>query len=206
MGGWMKRHRLRNASARRRVTAWPAPDFLPRTQRRPWLAWLLLAVGSLAFALACTEWWQTLRAVDEAQQRLARWQQELRPARAVATRVGTAAPTANGAAAAQNLSRRLEHPWQTLFQATETEASPGVRWLRLEHDAERGAVRLEGVANDLAALLRCLDTLGAAAGWHDVLLLRVDAGAAGPSAAPGPLHFELRARHGGADAVAGAPP
>lgn len=186
--------------------AWPAPDFLPRTQRRPWLAWSLLAVGSLALALAGTEWWQTLRAVDEAQQRLARWQQELRPARAVATRVGTAPPTADGAAAAQNLSRRLHHPWQTLFQATETEASPGVRWLRLEHDAERGAVRLEGVANDLQALLRRLDTLSAAAGWHDVLLLRVDAGAAGPSAAPGPLRFELRARHGGVDAFAGARP
>ena len=202
----MKQQRFLSAAARRPVSAWPAPDFLPRPRRTPWLAWLLLVVGLLAFVFAGTEWWQTRRAVEEAQQRLARWQQELRPARAVVTQVGTAAPTEGGAAAAQALSRRLEHPWQTLFQATETEASPGVRWLRLEHEAESGAVRLEGVANDLAALLLSLDGLSRATGWHDVSLLRVDAGAAGPNLPPGPLRFELRARHAGANAMVGVPP
>ena len=77
---------------------------------------------------------------------------------------------------------------------------------RLEHEAESGAVRLEGVANDLTALLLSLDGLSRATGWHDVSLLRVDAGAAGPNVSPGPLRFELRARHAEAGAVVGARP
>ena len=201
----MKQQRVRSASARRPVTVWPAPDFLPRPQRTPWLAWVLLSAGVLAFATAGMDWWETRQAVEQAQQRLARWQQALRPVRAVAARAVAAPQTEGAAAAAQALMRRLDHPWLTLFRATETEASPGVRWLRLEHDAERGAVRMEGMAADLAALLRCLDTLSSAAGWHEASLLRVDAGAAGPSGPPGSLRFELSARHGAAGAAAGAP-
>jgi len=198
----MKQQRFRSASARRTSAVWPAPDFLPRARRTPWLAWLLLVVGALALATAGMDRWETRQAVEQAQQRLARWQQTLRPVRAVAARVDSA-PLAEGAAtAALAVVRRLDHPWLTLFRATETEASPGVRWLRLEHDAERGAVRMEGVADDLAALLRCLDTLSSAAGWHQVSLLRLDAGAGGP---PGPLRFELSARHGGSDDATGAP-
>jgi hypothetical protein len=202
----MKHQRFRSASARRPSAPWPAPDFLPRARRTPRLAWLLLVVGGLAFVFAGIEWWQTRRAVEEAQQRLARWQQELRPARAAAPRVSAAPRSEGGAAAAHALSRRLEHPWQTLFQATESDASPGVRWLRLEHDAELGAVRMEGVAADLAALLRSLDMLSRAAGWHEVSLLRVDTGAVGAASPAGPLRFELRARHGGADGVTGVRP
>jgi hypothetical protein len=202
----MKHQRFRSASARRPSDPWPAPDFLPRARRTPRLAWLLLVVGSLVFVFASIEWWQTRRAVEEAQQRLARWQQELGPARAVAPRVSAAPQAEGGATAAQALARRLEHPWQTLFQATESDASPGVRWLRLEHDAERGAVRMEGVAADLPALLRCLDKLSRAAGWQDVSLVRVDAGAVGAASAAGPLRFELLARHGGADGVTGGRP
>lgn len=201
----MKQQRFRSASARRSFAAWPTPDFLPRPQRTPSLAWLLLGVGVLAFATAGMDWWQTRQAAEQAQQRLARWQQALRPVRAVAARADAAPPAESAGTAAQALMRRLDHPWLTLFRATETEASTGVRWLRLEHDAERGAVRMEGVAADLTALLRCLDTLSGAAGWHEVSLLRVDAGAAGSGGPPGPLRFELSARHGGADDVAGAP-
>ena len=201
----MRQQRFRSASARRASAAWPAPDFLPLRQRRPWLAWVLLGAGVLALATAGMEWWATRQAVEQAQERLARWQQALRPVRAAATRVDTAPPAEGAATAAQALTRRLDHPWLTLFRATETEASPGVRWLRLEHDAERGAVRMEGVAADLAALLRCLDTLSRAAGWREVSLLRVDAGAAGAGSPPGPLRFELSARHGGLGDAAGAP-
>ena len=124
--------------------------------------------------------------------------------RAVAAPVSTSAQTELGATAARALVRHLAYPWQTLFQATEADASPGVRWLRLEHDGERGAVRMEGEANDLAALLRCLDVLSAAADWHEVSLVRVDAGPAGSGGRAGPLRFELRARHGDADEAPGA--
>ncbi|MDP3824860.1 MAG: hypothetical protein Q8R33_25590 [Burkholderiales bacterium] len=202
----MKHARFRRAAARQPSAFWPAPDFLPRPQRTPWLAWLLLVAGSLAFGLAGLDWWATQQAAKQSQQRLARWQQELRPVRAVATRASASAQTEVGATAAQALSRRLDHPWQTLFQATETEAAPGVRWLRLEHDAERGTVRMEGVANDLAAVVRGLDVLSAAAAWHEVSLVRVDAGPAGNGSPAGPLRFELRARHGGADEAPGARP
>lgn len=199
----MKHQRFRSASARRPSDLWPAPDFLPRPRRTPWLAWLLLAVGSMAGVLAGSDWWETRSAVQQAQQRLVRWQNELRPMRAVAAPVTTLPQAEAAAVAAQALARRLEHPWLTLFQATELEAAPGVRWLRLEHDAERGSVRIEGVAADLAALLRCLDMLSGAAGWHEVSLLRVDAGPVGSGGPAGPLRFELRARHGAGDAVAG---
>lgn len=202
----MKNQRLQSASARRSSAFWPAPDFLPRPRRTPWLAWLLLVVGSLAFGLAGLDWSVTKQAAEQSQQRLARWQQELRPVRAVAARVNASAQTEGAATAAQALARRLEHPWQTLFQATEADVSPGVRWLRLEHDAERGAVRMEGVANDLAAVLRCLDMLSAAAAWRDVSLLRVDAGPVANGGPAGPLRFELRARHGGSDEAPGARP
>lgn len=202
----MKHARFRSAAARRPSALWPAPDFLPRPRRTPWLAWALLVAGSLAFGLAGFDWWTTKQAAAQSQQRLARWQQELRPVRAVATRASASAQTEAGATAAQALSRRLDHPWQTLFQATETEAAPGVRWLRLEHDAERGTVRMEGVANDLAAVIRGLDVLSAAAAWHEVSLMRVDAGAVVSGGLAGPLRFELRARHGGADEAPGARP
>lgn len=202
----MKHQGLQSAAARRSSAFWPAPDFLPRPQRMPWLAWLLLVAGSLAFGLAALDGWATRQAAGQAQQRLARWQQELGPVRAVAARVSTSAPNDMGAAAAQMLVRRLEHPWQTLFKATEANASPGVSWLRLEHDAERGAVRMEGVASDLAAVLRCLDVLSAAAGWHEVSLVRVDAGPVANGGPAGALRFELRARHGGADEAPGARP
>lgn len=202
----MKHQRLQSASARRSSAFWPAPDFLPRPRRTPWLAWLLLGAGSMAFGLAGWDWWVTTQAAEQAQQRLMRWQQELRPVRAVATRVSASAQTEGAATAAQALARRLEHPWQTLFLATESEVSTGVRWLRLEHDAERGAVRMEGEANDLAAVVRCLDMLGAATAWREVSLVRVDAGPVASGGPAGPLRFELRARHGGVDETPGARP
>ncbi len=199
---------LRKLLKGRAPPAWLGPDFLPRPRRTPLLAWALLVSGALVFAVAGVEWWQLRSAEAEARQDLARWQRAALPERGalVKAQAGAAPQPEGSAAAAQALVHRLDHPWSALFQATELDASPGVRWLRLEHDAERGAVRLEGVANDLTELLRCLDALAGADHWHGVALLRLESGpasgsASGSEGSAGPLRFELRARHGDAQAL-----
>jgi hypothetical protein len=200
----MNYRRLRGTYAKPARGEWPAPDFVPRPRRTPLLAWALLGAGVLALVVAALDGWEVTRAQAQARQSLARWETELRPQRAPAGRVVAAAPSDAAASAAQTLVRQLAHPWLTLFQATESETSSGVRWLRLQHGAERGDVRLEGVATDLAALLRCLNALSGAEGWHEVSLQRVEAGSA---ATPGaPLRFEVKARHGAPQAMAGRRP
>lgn len=175
MRGWSK------AGAR-----WPQPDFLAKRAHPPALAWAWLVCGALLLALAVDEWSE----LETARSELQRQTERLRlPPRA---RPVTAAPAPRpeAAQAAQRLVQRLDHPWRTFFEATERHAAVDVHWLRLEHDAERGDVRLEALAPNREAMLRTLDALAAAPRWSELLLLRVEA-------APFGQRFELRARHGG---------
>lgn len=186
----------------RAATPWPQPDFLPRRQRSARLAWALLGCGVLVFAVAANEWRGVRAAQAEASLQLQRWQRAARPALApVATPVVTPVATLRSgdaagrasADAAQALARRLEHPWQALFEATERAAPSGLHWLRMEHDSERGDLRLEGIAPNRDSLLVTLEALVANSNWHDVMLLRVEAG---EGVAAGGVRFEMRARHG----------
>ena len=181
------------------ATRWPQPDFLPRPLRPPLLAWLWLVCGAVALGLAVDDWLALDEARGDVRRQAERWQAQVRPA-AARSNVPSAA-TAGAVVAARSLARRFEHPWRSLFEATERRAADEVHWLRLEHDGERGDVRLEGSAPSRDAVLKTLDALAAAPGWSDVMLLRIES--AGTPAAPAPgMRFELRARHG-VDAVAG---
>ncbi|WP_341893282.1 hypothetical protein [Variovorax sp. YR752] len=185
------------------VTRWPQPDFLPRPARPPLLAWAALLCMSGVLALAVDEWLVLEAARDEVRAQIERVRpaDERRALRAGSRAGATGAQPARGAAeAAQALSRAIEHPWRTLFESSERHAAAGLRWLRLEHDAERGDVRLAGTAPDRRAVLKTLEALAADPGWDDVLLLRIEAPAAGESTGEG-VRFELRARLAGAVAA-----
>lgn len=174
------------------TTGWPQPDFLPRPARPPWLAWAALLCASAVLALAVDEW----IALDAARQQLHARIDRL-PERSPAEPRARQAMAAPGAAeAAQGLAKALAHPWQQLFESSERHAAVGVRWLRLEHDADRGSVRLDGVAPDRRAVLGTLESLAADARWSDVLLLRIEA-AAPDDAGRRQVRFELRGRLGG---------
>ncbi len=190
--------------------SWPQPDFLPRRSRPPWLAWLWLGCGALALAVAADDWLAVDAQRDEVQRQAQRWAALPRPAAPAAATGGAAtaalaaAAEARSAQAAQAVERRLAHRWQALFEGGEGAAASGVRWLRMEHDAERAEVRLEAAAPSRDAILGTLDALAALPGWSDVMLVRVEA--AGNSAgAAGGLRFELRARHGAAGGAGAAP-
>lgn len=171
---------------------WPQPDFLPRPARPPWLAWAALLCASTVLALAVDEWVALDAAREQLQARIARLPE--RPA--AEPRSGLPATSPGAAEAAQGLANALAHPWQQLFESSERHAASGVRWLRLDHDAERGSVRLDGVAPDRRAVLATLESLAADARWSDVLLLRIEA-AAPDVAGERLVRFELRGRLGG---------
>lgn len=173
---------------------WPRPDFLPRPVRPPALAWLCVLAGALGLAVALDDWLAVASQRGDLAREIERWQLAARPRSAARPPVAEASPAAVAAAAA--ITRRLEHPWKNVFESAEQRPAAGVRWLRLEHDAERGDLRLEGSAPSRDAVLQTLDALAAAPGWHDVLLLRVESGAAPGLPAQG-LRFEVRAQHGG---------
>lgn len=187
------------------ATRWPQPDFLPRPARPPLLAWAALLCMSGVLALAVDEWLVLETAREELRAQIER----ARPAderRAPRPGAGSARPAPGAAEAAQALSRAIVHPWHTLFESSERHAAAGLRWLRLEHDAERGDVRLAGTAPDRRAVLKTLEALAGDPGWDDVLLMRIEAPPAGESVGEG-VRFELRARLGGvggADSAAGA--
>lgn len=176
------------------AAGWPQPDFLPRPARPPWLAWAALLCASAVLALAIDEWIALDAAREQLQARIARL-----PERPVAeTRSGPTSTPPGAAEAAQGLAKALAHPWQHLFESSERHAASGVRWLRLDHDAERGNVRLDGVAPDRRAVLSTLESLAADARWSDVLLLRIEAAAAEDAPGERMVRFELRGRIGGA--------
>jgi hypothetical protein len=172
---------------------WPQPDFLPHPAHPPLLAWLGLACAALVFALAVDDWLRLAAADDEIQRQIERFRAAQRP---LSKSVKVAPAVDPGTArAAWRVAALLEHPWRSLFESTERNAAAEVQWLRVEHDAERGDVRLEGTAASRDAVLVTLDALAAAPQWRDVMLVRVeDAGT--PAAPVSGLRFELRARHG----------
>lgn len=172
---------------------WPQPDFLPRPARPPWLAWAALLCASAVLALAVDEWIALDAAREQLHARIARL-----PERPVAeARSGPPVAPPGAAEAAQGLANALAHPWEQLFESSERHAANGVRWLRLDHDAGRGSVRLDGVAPDRRAVLATLESLAADSNWSDVLLLRIEAAVPDD---PGErmVRFELRGRLGGA--------
>lgn len=113
------------------------PDFLKPQPRPGRLAWAWLATASAV--LAVTAW----------DARLA-WQlhdQAARLALPAARSVRSAPPPVRVNPEQAALLRRLHHPWQAVFGASEAPAAAGLRWLSLEHQAG-GDLLLQGVAGE----------------------------------------------------------
>ncbi len=175
---------------------WPQPDFLARAPRRPAVAWLWLAAALVVAALVADDWIGAHRDLAEQQQRLARALQRL-PAAAARPRppaAGASAADADAIRAARAVVDRVAHPWDQILANIEAETPGGLQWLALDHDADDPAVRLEGNAVDVAAVLHFVDNLADHPGWSEVVLgrLRSAEGREADAAAPG-WHFELRA-------------
>lgn len=174
------------------ASRWPQPDFVPRPARPPLLAWAALLCASGVLALAVDDWIALNAARQQVHVSIARLP-ERPPGQALS---GPPVAPPGAAEAAKGVANALAHPWRQLFEASERHAAIGVRWLRLDHDAERGSVRLDGVAPDRRAVLVTLESLAADSNWSDVLLLRIEA--AVPDAPDErSVRFELRGRLGG---------
>ena len=187
--------------APRRAVLDSAPDFstsaLPRAQRLGWWA------AAVAVALCMAAGWDAWLSFDERAQAQVR-EQALQQRLATRQRPEASVPMA---AAPRQVPAGLNHPWAALLAAVEMSSDTRVRWLVLEHTADRPALRLAGVADDMPALMRVSERLSAQPGWRDVLPARLQATVATPSAvgpsavppvkaaAPAPgLTFELSAR------------
>lgn len=165
---------------------------MPAPVRPPLLAWAWMGCAALALAFALDDWLALDAAREELRSRIDRWHAAQRAPSTPAPLRPTV--PAGAAAAAGAVVRQLDHPWRSLFEATEQRAAEPVRWLRLEHDAERGDVRIEGGAPSRDAVLKTLDALVAAPGWSDLMLLRIEPADAAAVPAGSSLRFELRAR------------
>jgi hypothetical protein len=96
--------------------------------------------------------------------------------------------------AAHRVALELAHPWRSLLEGVEAGAAKGTHWLRLEHDAAGGDLRLTAMAPNRDAVLRTMDTLAGTEGWTDVMLLRVE-----EDEHVAQVRFELRARFRGGE-------
>lgn len=175
--------RLFRATAR-----WPLPDFVVHPTRPPALAWAALLCAGVVFAFVADEGMDLMARRGEVAAERTRLELLAPPALRVTDTVMKTTPAAVREADA--IARRLRHPWQAGFEATERSVASGVRWLRLAADAERGEWRLGGEAQDREAIRATLDTLAGATSLHEVMLVRVELA---PAPAVG-LRFELQAR------------
>ena len=203
--------------APRRAVLDSPPDFaapaMPRAQRLGWWA------AALASALCLAAGWDAWLSFDERSQAQER-EQALQQRLAALQRPAARPPVA--AAMPRAWPTGLNHPWGALLASLEAASDARVHWLVLEHSADRPALRLAGVADDMPALMRVSERLSAQAGWRDVLPSRLQAvpGGAARPAAPGAsavpltrgvqpssgLNFELTALYVHGSASQGAAP
>lgn len=185
-------HAARWARRRGRDARWPQPDFIARPQHPPLAAWVLLAGAALACAAALFEWTSLLAQRDASLVQLERLAQPRRPTIAAAASRGAGARADDGAAdAALRLSERVGYRWNALFAGLESVQQP-VFWLRLQAEAERGQVALEGTAPTRAALQDALIELSRAPHWQALALNRVELAAQAQTT--GTLRFQLNAQ------------
>ncbi|EHR69790.1 hypothetical protein BurJ1DRAFT_0914 [Burkholderiales bacterium JOSHI_001] len=155
------------------------PDFaapaMPRSQR---LGWWAAAVGSALFMAGGWDAWLSYDERAQAQAREQVLQQRLAALQRPAARPLVVASTP------RTWPPALKHPWGELLASVELASDAEVHWLLLEHSADRPALRLAGVAGDMAALMRVSERLSARAGWRDALPARLQTL---PAVAPRPV-------------------
>ena len=176
-------------------THWPQPDFVRAQGAAGLLEWSLVLVGGVLLLLAGAQAWAAHDDWLQAQAQRARANQMLAQARQrtqSAVPANRPNPSAAGSATAVKTARALLgglHPaWGELLQTLEGAVAHKVTWLALDRDAERGDLRLEGVAPHIQAVVATVLALVNQPGWHNVELKRLVQGS------DGGLRFEITAQ------------
>ncbi len=172
---------------------WPRPDFLAGASRPPVAARVFALGGIVALLAAGTVAWSTH----------AEFERLARDSRSTTTRdpgrprssevVATTEGDADARRAARRVSKALAYPWSAVLASLETATPAGVRWLEFDHSADGGEIRLEGLAADATSALRAADSFGAAKGWRDVTLVRLQR-VDGRDVSSAGLRFSIEAR------------
>jgi hypothetical protein len=159
-----------------RLHRWPRPDFAAAA--RPAVRWPRWLFGAAALTAALCAWqawglraergqWQAR--ADTANERVLQLRRNARPVGTVANPADT--PRAREAAVA--LVRDLDHAWPSVLGAIERATPRGVRWLAMTHDARRGELRLDGMADSDREAFQFVGALASDAAWHDVALTQL---------------------------------
>lgn len=151
-------------------------------------ALVTLAIGAIALAGALWRY-------DQLRQERAGWDTELaiaqaRLARQAAPRRTQSVPSAEEAAGANAVVRRLAFPWQDLFGALEAAASKDVALVGIEPDPAKGMVTLTAESKAPREMLQYVRRLQRTAFLSEAVLLKheVQAGSADK-----PVRFTVRA-------------
>jgi hypothetical protein len=163
----------------------PPFDFVARPRSAPWPAWLLLGCGLLMAAVSGIDVLAAHDRLASGRERLEKLQLASERLRTTASAAASAASTgANAGAspavqaaareAAWSVAESLRHPWPRIFEAVEAATPAGVRWLGMQHEANRPELRLEGSAPNAASALMLVDALAVDPAMGLVVLTRLD--------------------------------
>lgn len=160
---------------RRSASALPRPDFVARPPSHRRLAVLVGLAALAVLAGTLLDGLDLRRQIDTARAEQSRWEaQRIRLLAESARREPPALPD-EWRRKAWRVGDALHFPWGGVLAALEARSRPGLRWIALELDRERGSFRLEGIAADPAAALATADAIAAAPGFGDVVMARLAA-------------------------------
>lgn len=185
---------LNRLDARRPEPAWfdvpvpaqtlPEPDFLGARRHASALAWPLLGLGLVALLVAAWSGFDARQQLQQATQRQADMQAELKqqtPKQPAAVLAFKPAPPKSAELeqqrSAAEVQALLRQPWEALLSNVEQagagpQPAGALSWLALDFNAARQELRLEGLAQDKSAALALVDRLAAAPAWRNVVLSR----------------------------------
>ena len=186
---------LNRLDARRPEPAWfdvaalartllPEPDFMGARRHTSALAWPLLGLGLLTLLAAAWSGLDNRQQLQQATQRRAELQAELRQAAGAPKLVATPSRAAPPKSAeleqqrsAAEVQALLRQPWEALLSNVEQagagpQPAGALSWLALDFNAARQELRLEGLVLDKSAALTLVDRLAAAPAWRNVVLSR----------------------------------
>lgn len=183
---------LNRLDARRAEPAWfdvaapartlPEPDFLGARRHASALAWPLLGLGLVALLAAAWSGIDGRQQLQQATQRKAELQAELKQSPKAPAAVSFKAAPPKSAELEQQRSAAevqalLRQPWEALLSNVEQagagpQPAGALSWLALDFNAARQELRLEGLAQDKSAALALVDRLAAAPAWRNVVLSR----------------------------------
>jgi len=153
----------------------PRPDFVAKAVSHRRLAGLVAVAALVWLAGSLMDGWELRARIERARAEQGRW--EAQRTRLLAERTRRAAPPLpdEWRRKAWRVNDALHFPWGGVLAALEARSRAGQQWVALDIDRERGAFRLEGIADDPALALATADAIAAAPGFGDVVMARLAA-------------------------------